>query len=173
MRLLLEAEADVGEPSASDLDEYRREHGEDLARPARIAFEHRFFSRSRRGDAARDDASSALENLRRERDVPGDPFLLGTTVPSSPVARIAATFGETFVTRLQQAELGAWTGPIASTYGEHLVNVTDREPESVPRLEEIRDTVEVAWRRDALARATELRLGEIAQGYRVIRADRR
>jgi hypothetical protein len=81
----------------------------------------------------------------------GDPFLLPTEFALSPWDEIARLFGEAFTGQLLRLEPGRWAGPIASTYGQHLVLIRERTEGRVPDLElELRQTspesFEVRWK---------------------------
>jgi hypothetical protein len=169
MRLLLEAETTIAAPTDAELDAYLREHAARFSRPLRIAFEHRFFARSRRGAAAEPDSGRALVELRAGRDAPGDPFLLGRALPLSSRGQIANAFGTPFVERIEALRAGAWEGPIASGYGSHVVRVIAREEAALPHLDDVRERVLGEWREDATDRAIEERIRELGRRYTVIR----
>jgi parvulin-like peptidyl-prolyl isomerase len=65
---------------------------------------------------------------------------------------VAEQFGERFAGALGGLPTGQWHGPVASTYGAHLVLVSDRTDGRAPALEEVRDVVRRDW---ANARRTE------------------
>ena len=47
--------------------------------------------------------------------------------------------------RFPRAEIGRWTGPITSTFGQHLVFVDERTDGRDPELDEVRDLVLREW----------------------------
>ncbi len=49
---------------------------------------------------------------------------------------------------------GVWTGPVASTYGTHLVRIVDSLPARTPPLQEVRKRVLRDWK---TAKADEIR----------------
>ena len=61
------------------------------------------------------------------------------------LAEVARTFGSTLAEALNEAPAGRWAGPFPSSYGLHLVRVTDRQAGGIPALEEIRSIVERKW----------------------------
>jgi parvulin-like peptidyl-prolyl isomerase len=82
-------------------------------------------------------------------DVPadvGDPTLLPSSTPLSPLGGIARNFGEAFAANLTDLPENEWSGPIKSPYGVHLVRVTKRIDGYDPELAEIRDAVAQKWR---------------------------
>ena len=74
------------------------------------------------------------------RSAPGV-FLLPAEVALQPRSAVAREFGEPFVDEVLKAGTGAWTGPIRSGYGLHLVLVREREESRVARLAEVRAQV--------------------------------
>jgi parvulin-like peptidyl-prolyl isomerase len=58
---------------------------------------------------------------------------------------VAGTFGDGFARRIFSVEQGRWQGPIASTFGQHFVFVTDRNKGSVPPLDAVRAAVVREW----------------------------
>ena len=75
----------------------------------------------------------------------GDPFLLGAEFHSVSPRDVASTFGEGFASRIFSLDQGRWSGPIASTFGQHFVFVTDRHNGSVPPLDSVRAAVAREW----------------------------
>ena len=59
---------------------------------------------------------------------------------------IDAIFGSGFSAALQALPDGEWAGPVNSSYGPHLVMITERNTGGLPPLDQIRDRVEAEWR---------------------------
>ena len=59
--------------------------------------------------------------------------------------QIAKDFGPPFAKALFEQKPGAWTGPIESGYGWHLVYVDSLTPERVPAFDEVEPDVKTAW----------------------------
>jgi hypothetical protein len=94
---------------------------------ARLSFSHLYFSTDRRGPAAAREAREALARLRADATpgtaaAAGDPSLLADAFRDTTVDEIGQPSTE-FAEAVVQAEPGAWQGPIASSYGWHLVYV--------------------------------------------------
>ena len=136
------------EPSDAELAGLLVREPERFALPARVRLSHVFLSRDRHG-AALEAADRAL--ARRLVSLPpervsglGDPFLLGSHLPPSSQAELAASFGEGFARAVAVLPSGRWSGPIASSYGLHRVFVQERTPGRAPRLEEVRGALREA-----------------------------
>jgi parvulin-like peptidyl-prolyl cis-trans isomerase-like protein len=113
----------------------------------RIAFRQVFLNPDKPGEPAIIRAEQTLDVLKTSEagEVPpsaGDPTLLPTTTPLSPLSDIARNFGESFAANLADLPEDQWAGPIESPYGLHLVRVTERVPGYDPELAEVRDAVE-------------------------------
>jgi hypothetical protein len=69
---------------------------------------------------------------------------------------LAATYGADFADAVAKLPVGAWSGPIESRFGWHLVRVVERGPGRPATLPEVVDRVRlelaVARRHDAIAR---------------------
>lgn len=145
MELWLEASVDVPEPTEEALDEARISD-DAYAVPARVAFEHVFYRRAR--EDAEDRARAALAEGVPDAERLGDPFLLGRSFGPRTREQLAGAFGPAFASTLFEAPPAAWSGPHESSYGWHLVRVTERTEATLPPLEAIRERV-----RDDLVRA--------------------
>ena len=78
-------------------------------------------------------------------DTLGDTSLLDHRFEALPASLVAEQFGDQFAAALGELPTGQWRGPVASTYGAHLVLVDDRTDGRVPALEEVRDVVRRDW----------------------------
>lgn len=121
--------------SEAQVREYADERSEAWALPARYSFRHRFFSTDQRGAAAQSDALSALNDPQ----MPGDPMVWGGRFNQLSHADVARRFGESFASGVAAAPLDTWIGPLQSTYGFHLVNVSEKKAGRKPTWAEIKD----------------------------------
>ena len=64
-------------------------------------------------------------------------------------------------------KLGAWTGPLTSSFGVHLVRLTTREPGRMPALAEVRDDVLREWTNDRRQDAEKHGIETLLQRYDV------
>jgi hypothetical protein len=142
--------AALAEPTEADLVEYLTGHSELFRARERLTFDQVYLSPDRHGDRLAQDAARLLARLRqagRDADLSsiGDPFLLERRLEGESTDEIAQQFGEEFVQRLRHAPIGLWDGPIASSYGVHLVFVEERTDGRMPALAEVRDAVRREW----------------------------
>ena len=153
---------DVAKPDDATLQRWLDFHRARFAGEATYAFDQRYLGT----DAA--DAPAGLAQLRAGRPYSGAAIPLPAQFEAIGAGEAAALFGDEFAGALNTVPLGAWTGPVASGLGQHLVRVRRREPAAPPRLAAIRQRVENDWRA-AMARArSEQAYRELLGGYDVV-----
>jgi len=111
------------EPTPEELQRHFEAQLDRYLLPARVSFSHIYFSVDRRGDEAESDARAALAHPETAR---GDPFMLQSDFPSRTQQEVRELFGVDFARALFEVEPADWRGPIASSYGLHLVRVHER-----------------------------------------------
>jgi hypothetical protein len=159
------------EPDDAALAAFLRERPAAFAREAHTSFRHVYLSRERRGDALAGDARALLAELRAGAVAPGeagDPQLLPDELELASAGEIDALLGTGFAAALAALPIGEWSGPVESSYGQHLVRVFAREPGRMPELDEVRAEVEREWL--AARRAEELArfYHGLAERYRIV-----
>lgn len=149
MELEAAARARDREPTEAELRAYLAQHAERFREPARVALDHVFFADERRADAraAAERARAALEP-EVEAEVAaarGDPFLHGHSLPPLSERALAGLFGTELAEAAPRLPVGAWSGPVRSSYGWHAVRVRAREPARTPELDAVRAAVREGW----------------------------
>ncbi len=167
LTFLLEDAGDPGPPSATEVGEYYARHAERYRRPGRTTFDHVFLSADSRTDPA-GDAAALLGAVRAGDDGGwkrlGDPSMLARTFADRTDREIAGLFGRGFANAVSALPAGDWSGPVASTYGRHLVRVNGRTASRAPALAEVRDRVVADLR-------AERRRARSVAAYRALRND--
>jgi PPIC-type PPIASE domain len=137
--------ARTGPPSDQELEAYLRQHADKYREEPSFGFEQIFFSREKRGASAEAEALAMLERLRDKSAIDieklGDAFLLPSQFENTSAGETARLFGDKFINKLTETQLGTWAGPIESSYGLHLVRVNARIPEVDPPLAKVRESV--------------------------------
>ena len=132
--------AERSEPSLSDLRAFYLENVDRYTVPARRSFRHVYVSTERGNDAAEMSAAKLLERLPRtdpeEVARLGDPFVLAHDFALVTPQDVASRFGRAFADGLFELAPGAWHGPLRSSFGLHLVEVTEAVEEYTPSFEE-------------------------------------
>jgi hypothetical protein len=160
MEFLTDTGAYLQKPAAGELKAYLAANAKTYRHGARLAFEQIYLGKS-------PDPASIAQSLSalRSNSVP-DPFTLGKRTflptqlrPSLPNA-VDSMFGRGFFKRLAKLSPGAWSGPVTSTYGAHLVRIVRSVPARMPPLDEVRDAVLRDWK---AAKAREIRERDYAK----------
>jgi hypothetical protein len=168
LELLVRAGVEPDEPTEVELEAFRAAHEDTLREPPRVTFVHRFFSRDRRGERARAEALASLE--AGEAGDPGDAFPLGARFEGRSDAAVAELFGAASAAIVREAPIGAWSGPIESRFGVHLVRVEVRTEGRALTLDEVRDVVRRRLLDEREEASVAAALEAIVQSYRIERA---
>jgi hypothetical protein len=169
----LSQEIASGEPSEKKLQDYFERNRDKFQLPPQLAFSHIFFSPSKRGVALQSDAIKALALLRSPKSTGseatqlGDAFMLQSEYPLQTPEAIKALFGTDFGNDLFRLRPGTWQGPLRSSYGLHLVRITQYQSAHTPTLSEVRTQVVTDLKNDRLQAATERYYARLRQRYRV------
>ncbi len=144
MKLAVAAQVRSEPIDEQELKSHRLAHAEALMRPPLIRMTQIYLSRDLRGPTLGDDIALLAERLRGEQTSPedavqlADPFLISANLPLWSPARLSDRLGPDFAEGVQEAPLAAWSEPVESSYGAHVVWVHDRIPALLPPLAEIR-----------------------------------
>ncbi len=166
MRFLLE-DAPVRTPDDATLAAHLAAYPDRFARPRRVSFQHVFFRRER-DDAAVQAARAALA-AGADPATLGDTFVHGGALRVKARDQLAGLMGGDFADAVMPGEPGDWFGPVASSYGRHLVRITEVLPGGAPTLAEARAEVEADWRREARAAAFDAALERLRARHPVER----
>jgi hypothetical protein len=162
----LSAEADPGDEA---LSRFLEAHAERFAEPARLSFRQVYLSPERHSDPVAE--AQRLRELLRDGADPsalGDVSMLISGLDAASPDVIARHFGEDFAAALLALEPGGWVGPVRSTFGLHLVRVSEHRPPSQPALAEVRDLVLAEWRDQRRSEAREEAYGRLRERYEVV-----
>lgn len=148
MEFLNEGSAPGAEPTEADLVAWLAAHPDQYGTPARVSLVHVFASGDRHGDGLTRVATTLRDALGRDQDPDrlGDPFLRGHEFRQQTREQLAAVFGPEFAASVMALPVGGWSEPVRSTYGLHVVRVTERLAPRKPGLDEVRAAVERDWR---------------------------
>ena len=159
------------QPTDAELEKFLDSHRDQFRVEPMMAFQQIHFKTALRGDAVQNDAKALLDQLRTAPEIDlaqlGDQTLLPAAMPLSNKSAIAQTFGADFVTQVEALPVNSWWGPITSSYGIHLVRVTERKEGRHPNLSDVREAVRREWlnaRRESLVQE---RLRSLLQRYEV------
>jgi peptidyl-prolyl cis-trans isomerase C len=158
------------EPDEATLAQYLDANRDKYLEPPHLTFTHVYFSVDRRGEKAQADAEAVLATMGDRQRAPelGDRFALSTDYSDKTVREVDQTFGATFGAQLVAAPLGAWSGPVESAYGLHLVRVLARTEPRLPEFAELRDRLSNDYSFETRRAANELALERLTERYQVV-----
>ena len=160
----------IAEPADAALREYFDAHRETYTSPDLYAVRHVFFNPDRHGMALDADAQRTLQRLARgaNPDQAGDPFMLPRELADVSRDDIARDFGSAFADAVTAATPGAWTGPVRSPFGVHLVKLESHTPASAATFEDVRDSVREAYLAQKQQEANAALRTKLRNQYRVV-----
>jgi peptidyl-prolyl cis-trans isomerase C len=167
MEFLTEDVEPLPDPTDDELQTYLEAHAERYVQPERWALTHVFVSNDRHGGEAPALAARLHDQLIAGADPAGlgDPFLRGQQIPPSTEPELAAIFGATFAARAVSLTPGLWSDPVRSSYGLHLVRLTQHAASRLPTLSEIRAAVRRDWQEERRAATNRAALDRLRQQY--------
>ena len=171
---LAEDLAGSGRPVSDDeLDKYLRAHASEFRRPTIVTFVQVFAAT----DAAmlarlRPTLPAGTDGAAADPPACGDAFPLGRRVVDASLEAIEKSYGAAFAAAVGTLPVGAWSEPVTSPYGHHLVKVLARKDGGTPTLADVRGEVRLAYLQERKARATAELLRAIRARYRVVVDDR-
>jgi hypothetical protein len=153
-----------GPPTDTEIEAWVKAHPDAFGGELRLSFRQVFLRTDGKKDASKEakkllvlltaaGPGAAAEEL-------GDATMLPLEMPLGPLRDVAATFGNDFARRLAEAPAGEWTGPLASSYGLHLVFIRERVAPETPSLAAVRPLVE----REVLAERRKKELQSLYEG---------
>jgi len=133
----------AAEPADAVVRKFFEKHAARYAKAGRVSFRHVYFSREKRGAGAEAAVAEALAALAKgaSDETMGDPFLHGFEFAEREPDDVVAAFGAEFAQQLAAQPTGEWRGPVASSYGLHLMRVEGRTEPRAVKLDEVRETV--------------------------------
>lgn len=148
MELLAEALAPAPAPTDAELLALRDRSAARYREPARVALEHVFVSRDRNGPEAPRRAAVLRQRLVAGEPPAalGEPFPHGAALGLLKESQLAGIFGAELARAALALPPGAWSAPLPSSYGLHVVRVTAREEPRLPALDELRERLIVDLR---------------------------
>ncbi len=144
-------------PTEEELRGYFARNGSRYLRPATLRFVHVFASTRESAEKLRAPVAAFAAGAPSADAVPplGEPFLAPRRVAADE-AEVTAIYGAVFAGALRGLPPGAWSGPVASKFGWHLVRLIEREPERPRTFDEARELLPldylIARREEAIAR---------------------
>lgn len=180
MEFLSEGEDRIVEPTAADLHAFYRANAARYASPARVTFEHRYFSPDNGGEgAAAARAERALAAWRAQPSgtaaSPGDAggadrFWERLQLERVDREEIERIFGRSdLAAAVFDLPVGQWAGPLRSGLGWHLVRIEARAAPRTAPFKEVEADVRVDWLDAQRARYRAETFAALKRRYLIVR----
>lgn len=163
------------EPTDDDLTGYLKAHPGKFESAAFLSFEQIYFNRDKRGAQTRVDALRSLTELNENNETDqtdisntGDSFMMGLNHDDITVFGVSRLFGKKFAVELFKLETGDWQGPIESSYGLHLVRITNKTDTQKAELNSVRDKVRSEWLSEQRRTMNEIFYQNLRQRYEIV-----
>jgi len=133
-------------PTDEELRKYMQENQDKYRIPEMMSFTHVYFSPDKRKDVM-EEAKAVLAQLKSAKSAPNEAVSLGDTIMLDSTFRkrspdeIARILGNQFADELFSTSEMGWQGPIASTFGLHLVYIEERTASKMPEFANLREEV--------------------------------
>lgn len=167
--------AEKEEPSPETLKQFYDKNRANYIIPEKAAFSHVYLNPGERGGNTLVDSERLLQYLAIFEPVPldqiGDVFPLQRHYPLTSEKDISLLYGRVFTKTLFAIKGNQWQGPLHSTFGLHLVRVTDRTEKKEPHWEEIREKVYADWKAETYRHREEQFFEQLQRKYEVIIED--
>jgi hypothetical protein len=159
----------LAEPTDEELRGAYDANRESFRTPARISFIQVFFNPQTRRDADGDArAALAALSIGAPNANFGDPFPIDAEVRDDISRNVAGQFGDEFAKAVFGLKPGAWHGPFASSFGLHLVRVTEAKPARQLLYSEVEPQVRERWRGEHQRVANEQHYEDLMKKYGVV-----
>ena len=148
-------------PNDADLAAYLAKHADRFTRPGTVSFEQIFLAAT----ATAAEVAAARASATRGADPAklGQSSMLPPRAENVPLDLAARDFGAGFAADIAKLPPNEWTGPVRSSFGQHVVRVTARTPSVLPPLDSVRATVAREWE-------NERRIASLSESYKKLRS---
>ena len=156
--------------SNAELSAFLLANQERFEEPARLSFRHVFVDPNADSPTAWRRANELLGKLQAGKSdalTAGDSTLLPERMEKASERDVGSVFGAEFAGNVFALTGGDWSGPVASSYGLHLVRIGERVAARVLVLEETRREVERDYETARRAEANQRFLRKLRERYEV------
>jgi len=129
-------------PTTAELQAWLDAHAADYAIDPRYSLRQVYFDPQRHGANLQRDIASARRVLTGGSNDAGDSTLLPFEMQGATQSDVERDFGVEFTAALKDLPTGRWHGPVESSFGLHLVNLSERVGAHAPPLDQVRAEVE-------------------------------
>ena len=160
MEFISDDTAAQDQPTDADLNAFLQAHPDRFRVEPQFTFRQLYLNPEKHGTNLAGDAAQLLAKLNQPGGdagwaTMGDPFPLDKSYAAIRTGAIASQFGNEFTAKLGGLPTGRWQGPIDSSFGAHLVCISERTASRLPALAEVRDAVRREWEENQRLEANE------------------
>jgi len=152
MEFLIDTGSYLEEPTERELEGFITENASRYFQHPRLAIEQLYLGEIAGPEKVTQSLDALNAGPATDQDAIGGSSFLPSRLDLSTAQVVDSLFGQGFFDQLEKSTDAKWVGPVVSTFGIHLVRITDRLPGRTPALAEIRDVIQKDWR-DARAKA--------------------
>jgi peptidyl-prolyl cis-trans isomerase C len=159
-----------------NLVNYYKTNADKFKTASTLSFGHVFLSSDQHNDNIFEKANSLLELLNKDhtkvRDAvrQGDRFPLNHFYTDVSSRQVTSHFGKKFSAGLFDLETQTlWQGPLRSSYGYHLVYISNKEAGQIPTFDSIRNSVTDAYKYEEKKRLNRIARQSIIDKYSVVK----
>ncbi|MEE4238084.1 MAG: peptidylprolyl isomerase, partial [Anderseniella sp.] len=134
IEFLTDAKAERLSPSEADLEAFMAQNADSYRLEERVAFTQVFLgAAASAGEPVVSETLALLEaDPHRDLSELGTSTMLPPRLSLSTLTYVARTFGSGFAQDVANLPVGTWSGPVASSFGMHLVRIDDKVEAILP-----------------------------------------
>ena len=165
--------AALAEPDDEQLNNFFKLNYHKFEKPVTLNFKHIYFNRDKRGVQTESDAQTLLAQLKQpdvviDTSIAGDSFMLGQQYDEITMHGVTRLFGKEFTKVLFGLDLNSWQGSVNSTYGVHLVYISNKNTPQAVELNSVRDKVISEWRAEQRQMQNETFYKKLRERYDIV-----
>jgi PPIC-type PPIASE domain len=154
-------------PTDAELQAWLDAHPRDYQIEPTYSLRQVYFDPARHGDRLDAHIAAARRALASGEAFAADTTMLPMIMEGATASEVARVFGNEFGERLKAMTVGGWQGPVQSTFGLHLVELTGHDASRAAALPEVRDRVERDWSRARTEQASAAFYNKLRSSYAV------
>ena len=154
----LKQESIPNKPTNDELMNYFKANKEQYFIESTYTFTHYFFSADNNSD---ERSKISYKDLLNDREISSDPFFLGKNFVNVTLKNIESNFGKKFSLSFSNITLNEWIGPIESSFGHHIIFVSNQDIGYYPDIRVVLKQVEIDLLQDKRDQAVKEYIDEI------------
>lgn len=168
MEFLAASQVESAPATEADLQSWLASHKARYAEGTRYSFDQLYLGSADDPEiAAQAPALKRAIATQKDWRTLGQAISLPSQMAGADATAIGNAFGEEFAATLADVKPGDWQGPVKSSFGLHLVRITNVVPGRVPPLASVRQRVENDWRDATLSERQDRAYQALLDGYQV------